>query len=919
MKRLVSLLLVICMLVPCFAFAEQIDDSVLVESSDDVFADVPDEIVQDEVELELELPADDGLIMMPTTEVDGPDPYRELVLLQPTDLHGDTLDVNTVRLSWGPVAFATQYDVYRKLLGESEYTRIASTPSNQTYFEDTVVPGVVAYYRVQALNVSYNGDEPVLTYSPQSNTLPYITLEAPKLSDPRGLDADTVRLNWGRVSGANSFEVEMTTVEGTAFTEVRKDLTGFLCNVDNLEPGQGYYFRVRAVRTFSSGEKFYSDYSNIGCGTPMDRPTLTVTADGSNAVLSWSAASGATGYVIYRKVGASGGYSKLAVVGDVTSYVDAGLSAGDVCYYYVYALCPVGDYNCFSLSSATRYFTIVDAVELCAVQNTGTQEQTIDWVAHAKGANKYLVYASTTMDGLYTQIGETTETKYIATGLEPGRTYYYKVRAVREFSNGDVSYGPWSNIMSMPEAGGLVLSNLNATNLTYAALSGGKDISGGYVGDTFGWNVTVAGGSGEYAFKYSLVSLNGAGTIVLQDYKDGYTAIPDGEISLTDNFSFTLTDAHVSLINDQKYAMQVEVRDSLGSVATLIACEDTYKEMNFAAAKPTTRMINVTLRAGQTLTLDHGVCPEAGDKVLMDVSNPTGAVMVLGNEVTAVSNGYATILVTPARFTNDILIAYNITVGYATLAVTNVTPSATTMNNYGTLSWDVAFTGGRSPYTINFKVYRDDVLIANDTRSQSATGSLSVNYQPTVAGSYALEVTITSSDNQSVTKRSAVTKVVEYTPVTVMPSVTTAKTGTNIAWVTTYSGSSTVVRRDYTLFRDGVAVSSSVGTNSFTFNYTPTVAGSYVLKVIVYEKDGNRIEVTSSTVTVTQGAPVGSVEGTVTGTRVAMREGNGTSYAVITRIDKYETVNVISKKGSWYYIEYNGRYGYMMDKYIALK
>ena len=927
MKRLVSLLLVICMLVPCLANAEQFGDSVIIDAGEDVFASAPEEIVQDFAEEDIELPEfDDNLMMLPNDGVDGPAPYRELVLLQPTDLMGSAQSVNTIRLSWGPVAFATQYDVYRKLIGESEYTLIASTPAEQLYYDDTsVTPGTVAYYRVQALNVSYDGSTPVITYSPQSNTLPFITLEAPKMNDPRGLDADSVRLTWTTVTGATTYEVDMSTSAGGAFSNARKDLTGTHCNVDGLSTNSGYYFRMRAVRTFSSGEKFYSEYSDpIKCGKPMEKPTLSVSPDGNNGVLSWSASAGATGYVIYRKVGTSGSYSKLTIVGDVTSYVDAGLTPGEVYYYFVYAMSPVGAYNCFSLSSDTRYFTVVEGAVITAVQNTAAQEQTINWTGPAnsdgsvnptcKGANKYLVYSSTTIDGLYTLIGETTDTKFVATGLEAGKTYYYKVRAVRTFSNGDISYGPWSNVMSMPEAGVLQINSWSATNATY-----GADISGGYVGDVFNWTTTISGGSGEYSIKYSLVSLNGSGSMVLKDFSDSYVFMPEGETSLTTGYAVTLTEQMCDLITDQKYAMQIEVRDSLGAVTAQYACEDTWNEMNFCAPKPTTQMINITLRAGEEFELAHGVCPEAGDVINLDVSNPTGAIVLNGNTVTALSNGYATILVTPERYKNDILIAYNITVGYATLAVNSITPSATTMNNYDTLSWDINYAGGRPNYTMSIKVYRGSTLVANNSKTATTDGLLSVNYQPTVAGEYTLEVTISSADGQTVTKRSAVTKVVDYTPVTVMPSTTSTTTGSNVTWITSYTGTNTVVRRDYTLFRDGVVVASSVGTNEFSFSYKPTVAGSYVLQVIVYEASGNRIEVTSSTVTITAGAPVGASKGRVNGVRVALRKGPSTSYGIYFRIDKGQYVNVVKQDGGWYYVEYNGSYGWMMAKYITLQ
>ena len=337
MKRLVSVFLVLCMMLSCVAFGETLDGAqgeIMNEVSDVASDEVqtPDEPTQAPVnEDDIVLPdMDDDISILPSDDVNGPDPYRELVLLQPTDLIGTTLSETSVRIGWGSVAFATQYDVYRKLGGETSYTLLGSVPNNRLYYEDTnVTPGQAVYYRVRAVNVSYDGEQAKYVYSPDSQTLSYMTLAKPKLQDPRGLGADTIRLNWSSVSGAQTYEVQMSTNATSGFTTVRTDLTGTLCNATGLKKATGYYFRVRAVRVFSSGEKFYSEYSNVGCGTPMDRPELTVVQSGNNALLSWPASSGATGYIIYRKTGASGSYTLLAKTGAVTSFVDASINLGE--------------------------------------------------------------------------------------------------------------------------------------------------------------------------------------------------------------------------------------------------------------------------------------------------------------------------------------------------------------------------------------------------------------------------------------------------------------------------------------------------------------------------------------------------------------------------------------------------------------
>lgn len=918
MKRLVSVFLVLCMMLSCVAFGETLDGAqgeIMNEVSDVASDEVqtPDEPTQAPVnEDDIVLPdMDDDISILPSDDVNGPDPYRELVLLQPTDLIGTTLSETSVRIGWGSVAFATQYDVYRKFGGETSYTLLGSVPNNRLYYEDTnVTPGQAVYYRVRAVNVSYDGEQAKYVYSPDSQTLSYMTLAKPKLEDPRGLGADTIRLNWSSVSGAQTYEVQMSTNATSGFTTVRTDLTGTLCNATGLKKATGYYFRVRAVRVFSSGEKFYSEYSNVGCGTPMDRPELTVVQSGNNALLSWPASSGATGYIIYRKTGASGSYTLLAKTGAVTSFVDASINLGEVYYYFIYSMRPVGSYNCFSLSSERVYFTALGSVNLCAVRNTGKQEQTIDWDTTVLGANKYYVYSSTTMDGLYTKIGETEGTTYVAKNLVAGTTYYYKVRPVRVFSNGTICYGPWSNVMSQPESGSLTLEGLSAVNL-----SAGQDISGGYVGDVFSWSAIVSGGSGSYTFKYSLVSLSGGSPIVLKDFSDGYTSLPAGKTSMTTTFTLTLTENYINLINSQKYAMQMEVRDSLGATTAMYAAPATLNEMNFVAPAPVSKVVNKTIRVGEKFTLDHGIYTEAGDVANIEIANTNSAISLRDNVITGVNNGYATLLITSRRYP-DILIVYNITVGYAPLTIASVQPSASKLNNYETLAWDITFAGGRPNYNVNFKVYRGTTVVVNSNRTETATGRISVNYQPTVAGTYLLEVTITSADGQSITQRSSATVVSNYTPVTVVPSTTASVTNRNLTWTTAYKGTSSVIRRDYTLFRDGSVVATEVGLNNLTFNYTPTVAGSYILRVIVYEANGNKIEVTAPTITVTQGGSGTSGTGTVTGVRVALRRGASTKYGIILRVDKGETVTILERSGSWYYVSYKGTTGWMMAQYV---
>jgi hypothetical protein len=114
----------------------------------------------------------------------------------------------------------------------------------------------------------------------------------------------------------------------------------------------------------------------------------------------------------------------------------------------------------------------------------------------------------------------------------------------------------------------------------------------------FSWSAIVSGGSGSYTFKYSLVSLSGGSPIVLKDFSDGYTSLPAGKTSMTTTFTLTLTENHINLINSQKYAMQMEVRDSLGATTAMYAAPATLNEMNFVAPAPVSKVVNKTIRVG---------------------------------------------------------------------------------------------------------------------------------------------------------------------------------------------------------------------------------------------------------------------------------------------------------------------------------
>ncbi|MCJ7983931.1 SH3 domain-containing protein [Priestia sp. OVL9] len=62
--------------------------------------------------------------------------------------------------------------------------------------------------------------------------------------------------------------------------------------------------------------------------------------------------------------------------------------------------------------------------------------------------------------------------------------------------------------------------------------------------------------------------------------------------------------------------------------------------------------------------------------------------------------------------------------------------------------------------------------------------------------------------------------------------------------------------------------------------------------------------------------PAESTTYTVTASTLNVRSGAGTSYASIGSVTKGQKLSVVSKSGSWYKINYNGRTGYVSSDYV---
>ena len=139
----------------------------------------------------------------------------------------------------------------------------------------------------------------------------------------------------------------------------------------------------------------------------------------------------ANGYYIYRANSSSGTFSRVGqvLVGDNTDYSDMGLSEGKTFYYKVSAYNEAGE----SGKSSYVYATTIPAPTNIVAIAQDSYSIKVSW-AKVANVDGYHVYRANSSSGTYENVGTVSSgstVNYVDTGLEAGRTYFYKVCAYK--------------------------------------------------------------------------------------------------------------------------------------------------------------------------------------------------------------------------------------------------------------------------------------------------------------------------------------------------------------------------------------------------------------------------------------------------------------------------------------------------------
>lgn len=324
-------------------------------------------------------------------------------------------DNTCITFNWCKADGADSYYVYRKTNG-GKWKKIAVTGDDETVYCDfDIKTGNVYTYTARAVVGGYTGK-----YDTAGVSAEYIKLPVPTLVSAE-FEKDGITVKWKKVSSAESYILYRKT-KNTDWVEIKEFDSSVVSYKDKtVKSGNTYYYTLKCCR----GD-IISNYNTKGVNAYYISVPKNLSASNTSKgiTVKWSKVTGADSYIIGRKT-ANTGWTKIAEVGDVSSYTDKTAKAS-VTYTYTVVSCK-GEIKGFYDEKGVSY-RFISTPKLSAISNV-TSGVKVEWTK-VSGASGYKVYKKTS-DGfkIIATVKGKDSLSYIDEDVKSGTSYTYTVRA----------------------------------------------------------------------------------------------------------------------------------------------------------------------------------------------------------------------------------------------------------------------------------------------------------------------------------------------------------------------------------------------------------------------------------------------------------------------------------------------------------
>lgn len=361
---------------------------------------------------------------------------------------------NQIEVNWGAVSGAYGYRIKRSTSKNGTYKVVATLKgkNNTTYQDKKLKTAKTYYYKVETIN-KVNGKK---GYSGNSAAVSAKTLKTTSITAVKATGSTSVRLEWKAVDGASGYQIYRSTSKDSGYKKVGqvKGKSTKKYEDKTLEAGKTYYYQVRAYKS-NSAKNGVASFSKAQKAWTIKQVVFSqITSDSKNQVtLGWKKVSKAQGYDIYRSDESNSGFEKIASIssGSTLTYTDKGVKSGNTYYYKIAATYKIkGSAGRGSYSKVTEV-AVLKQGSISSITLGDNNVLNISWnsVANASG---YELAGAVSEKGTYTTLQTSDATSFTHSNLVQGTTYYYKVRAYKDLSNGIRMYGPWSAVKAKAAA-----------------------------------------------------------------------------------------------------------------------------------------------------------------------------------------------------------------------------------------------------------------------------------------------------------------------------------------------------------------------------------------------------------------------------------------------------------------------------------
>ncbi len=349
--------------------------------------------------------------------------------IPPTAVAATSILPNGFTANWSSISNSNSFQVDVSADNFNTFVLNGVSASGTTFAITSLTPATTYQYRVRGVNtngVSGNSNVIIVKTTPA----------APVLNAASSITQSSFSVNWNPVSGALGYFVDVAT--DIAFADlflsyVDLPIMGTSLSITGLNPGLTYYYRVRSYN--SSGDSPSSDVESTITIPSIPSPSYTSISQ-TGFIVNCGYVPGASGYFIdvstsYNFSSFVQGYNNLAVSGTSPSQSIAGMTPGTT--YYV----QVRSYNSSGSSPSSYSMSIltISPTPTALAASSITQTSFIASWYYIFSTEGYGYNLDVAIDSAFATILPSYKnllvdgTSAYVTGLNPGTTYYYRVRS----------------------------------------------------------------------------------------------------------------------------------------------------------------------------------------------------------------------------------------------------------------------------------------------------------------------------------------------------------------------------------------------------------------------------------------------------------------------------------------------------------